>query len=97
MSENSSFAEALKNSTGLTPVTNEKGEFATYAGKLYLPEDEILGEMFVGHLLAPDSPNCKNCWAPPSDHEVKNYDPVWRDGDVYCKKCGTRVRGYDAG
>jgi hypothetical protein len=41
--------------------------------------------------------HCPKCNAPPQDHEVRNFDPVWRDGDVFCLKCGTRVRGYDAG
>ncbi|MDP2593783.1 MAG: hypothetical protein Q8P36_00365 [bacterium] len=50
----------------------------------------------VVHLLAPASPNCPNCGAPPSEHHVENYDRMWQDGDVVCK-CGTRVRGYDAG
>ena len=50
----------------------------------------------VGHMLAASSPNCPNCGAPPSEHRVENYDPVFQDGDVVCK-CGTRVRGYDAG
>lgn len=97
MSENSSFAEVLLNSTSLTPVPNEKGEFATYAGKLNLPDGEVLAEVFVGHLLAPNSENCKNCGAPPSEHEVRDYDPTWRDGNVHCTKCDSYVRGYDAG
>lgn len=41
--------------------------------------------------------HCPKCNAPPQDHQVRNFDPMWRDGDVFCLKCGTRVRGYDAG
>lgn len=51
----------------------------------------------VGHMLNPKSPNCPNCGSPPTKHEVQNYDETWRDGDVVCTVCGTRVRGYDAG
>jgi len=29
--------------------------------------------------------------------EVRNYDEMWRDGDVYCGKCNVYVRMYDAG
>lgn len=97
MSTNSSFAEALKNSTGLTPVPNEKGDFLTTLGSLSLPGGEVVAETFVGHLLASNSKNCPRCGAPPSEHEVRDYDPVWRDGNVHCKICGSYVRGYDAG
>lgn len=39
--------------------------------------------------------SCPQCGS--TDTEVRNYDPHWSDGDVVCKKCGTYVRGYDAG
>jgi hypothetical protein len=51
----------------------------------------------IGHMLAQNSPNCPKCGAPPANQEVRNYDEIWRDGDVYCMKCNTRVRSYDAG
>lgn len=41
--------------------------------------------------------HCKKCSSPPSKHVLRNYDPIWRDGDIYCKECGEYVRGYDAG
>lgn len=41
--------------------------------------------------------HCPKCGSPPTDHEVRNYDPMFRDGDVTCTKCDTYVRGYDAG
>jgi hypothetical protein len=50
----------------------------------------------VAHCLAIASPNCPECGAPPFEHEVKDYDPAWQDGKVYCK-CGAFVRHYDAG
>lgn len=28
---------------------------------------------------------------------VLGYDPVWRDGKVFCEKCYTYLRTYDAG
>lgn len=40
--------------------------------------------------------HCPKCDSPPSDHQVENFDPRFRDGDVVCKKCKTYVRGYDA-
>ena len=51
----------------------------------------------VFHALHPNSPNCPNCGAPPSEHEVRNHNPMWNDGDVHCTKCGAYVRTYDAG
>lgn len=41
--------------------------------------------------------HCPKCDSPPIKHELRNYDPMWHDGDVYCTKCGTRVRTWDAG
>ena len=41
--------------------------------------------------------NCPKCGSLPENHSVKNYDPVWRDGDVHCNICGSYVRDYDAG
>lgn len=48
-----------------------------------------------GHVLA-DIP-CPHCGAPASEHDLFNYDPIWRDGDVICRRCKWRVRRYDAG
>lgn len=41
--------------------------------------------------------NCPKCDSPPSEHEVHNHSAVWHDGDVYCKRCGSYVRMFDAG
>ncbi len=49
------------------------------------------------HFLAKASPNCPKCGAPPSRQKVRNYDPDFLDGDVYCTVCGSFVRHYDAG
>lgn len=36
-------------------------------------------------------PKCKT-----TDHlEVRDWSPVSRDGDVYCRKCDTYVRGLN--
>lgn len=51
----------------------------------------------VINILAETSPNCPKCDAPPSEHEVRNHDLMWHDGDVHCTKCGAYVRAYDAG
>ena len=50
----------------------------------------------VGHFLAPNTEDCPCCGATPDKFEVRNYDPLWQDGDVVCTICETRVRGYDA-
>jgi len=51
----------------------------------------------ISHILADNSPNCPKCGAPPSEHEVRNHDLAFHDGDVHCGKCGTYARRYDAG
>lgn len=39
---------------------------------------------------------CPNCGT--ADHlVVKNYNMMWHDGEVWCKKCDVYVREYDAG
>lgn len=32
-----------------------------------------------------------------TDTEVRNFDELWRDGDIVCNECATYVRGFDAG
>ena len=29
--------------------------------------------------------------------KLRNYDPIWRDGEVYCTECNIKIRSYDAG
>lgn len=41
--------------------------------------------------------HCPKCGSAPSEHEVKNYDMMWHEGDVHCKRCDTFVRYWDAG
>ena len=42
--------------------------------------------------------HCPKCSSPPGvAHEVRNFSQISRDGDVYCRECGTYVRDYDAG
>jgi hypothetical protein len=48
-------------------------------------------------MRGPEGKNCPKCGSEPKEHEVRNFDRVWRDGDVYCTKCNTYVRMYDAG
>lgn len=43
------------------------------------------------------APNCPRCGAPPSEHEVRDYDMVWHDGNVHCTRCGAYVCMYNAG
>lgn len=42
-----------------------------------------------------DRNRCKKCGS--KDLEVRNYNMMWHDGDLYCKMCDTFVRTYDAG
>ena len=51
----------------------------------------------VYHVFSELSNNCPKCDSLPSEHEVREYDMMWHDGDVYCRKCGSYVRMYDAG
>jgi len=54
----------------------------------------------VFHMISTTGGNpteCPNCGATPDKWTVENYDPMWRDGDVVCTVCRTRIRGYDAG
>jgi hypothetical protein len=48
-----------------------------------------------GHLIN----GCKKCPVDPAHQgfEVRNYDEMWRDGDVHCAECGAYIRRYDAG
>lgn len=39
---------------------------------------------------------CPKCGSPPSDHQLREYDPKFHDGEVYCLKCGAYVRYWDA-
>ena len=41
-------------------------------------------------------PNPK-CTSKKLEVEVKNYSPIWHDGDVCCCTCGCKIRDYDAG
>lgn len=40
---------------------------------------------------------CPECGSGPDKHELRNYDMIWHDGDVYCTDCGAHVRTWDAG
>ena len=48
-----------------------------------------------GHLINPHTP-CPKCHQT-DQLEVRQYDLIWRDGEVWCKRCGCYVRTYDAG
>jgi len=28
---------------------------------------------------------------------IRDYDPIWHDGEVWCSRCNEFVRTYDAG
>ena len=48
----------------------------------------------IGHAVS-DHKACPKCGS--KEYEVRNYDEMWRDGDVHCADCGTYIRMYDAG
>lgn len=41
--------------------------------------------------------HCPKCNSAPDRHELRNYNMMWHDGDIYCMDCGTYVRMWDAG
>lgn len=55
------------------------------------------GQVLVLHIFAVNSRNCPECDSPPSEHEVRNYNIYFSDGDIHCTRCGAFVRWYDAG
>lgn len=40
---------------------------------------------------------CPKCGAGPEKWEVRDYNLLWHDGDIYCTVCETFIRMYDAG
>lgn len=40
---------------------------------------------------------CPNeeCRSLPREQEMRNYDLMWGDADIYCLKCGSFVRYWD--
>lgn len=38
---------------------------------------------------------CPKCGG--TNFEVRNYNRLWQDGEVWCKSCNVYVREYDAG
>lgn len=39
---------------------------------------------------------CQSCGFE-GEHEMRNYSPLWHDGDIHCGQCGAYVRMFDAG
>lgn len=40
--------------------------------------------------------HCPKCDSCPSAHEVRGFDRMWGEGDVYCTWCETFVRSFDS-
>lgn len=41
---------------------------------------------------------CPHCGSTDgSCYELRDYDPIWRDGKIFCKETGEFIRDYDAG
>lgn len=67
----------------------EKGEEELARGKWCEPcQDFVRSSLHV---------HCPKCGSHPREHEVRNFDRMWGDGDVFCKRCETRVRDFDSG
>lgn len=46
--------------------------------------------------IKPHKNTCPECNS--IEHsELRHYDPIWQDGEVWCKQCNVFVRHYDAG
>lgn len=41
--------------------------------------------------------HCPTCKACPKYQEVRNFDRMWGEGDVFCIKCENKVRTFDSG
>lgn len=65
---------------------------ADHLGVCPKPCDKCNGRFYYAH-----HKHCPKCGSSPRDHEVRNYSMMWHEGDVYCIKCDTYVRDYDAG
>jgi len=53
----------------------------------------------IGHIISTEGGNpkvCPKCGKGPGYWEVRNYDMMWHDGEIYCE-CGEYIRRYDAG
>lgn len=44
-----------------------------------------------------DESKCPTCNSDDSQHVLINYEPMWHEGDIVCKLCGSKVRKFDAG
>lgn len=38
---------------------------------------------------------CAQCGS--TETAMRDYDPRWHEGDIYCAKCGVFMRHFDAG
>lgn len=64
-----------------------------------MPEDKTVGPAPQDLTKESSSPedwrNCKKCGAPPREQEMRNFDRIARDADIYCLRCGAFVRTWD--
>lgn len=63
------------------------------------PEQEELQALTKLKYVGKEQPrnHCPVCDSTSRDHEVRGYNMMWGDGDVYCMKCGAYVRMWDSG
>jgi hypothetical protein len=55
------------------------------------------GEGIWGEFPKQEENHCPECGAPPEEFELRDYDMIWHDGRVHCRKCDAFIRNWDAG
>jgi len=64
---------------------------------------ELIGRGHMHCALCDDEPvrvqhvHCPRCNSAPIDHDVLNFDRLWREIDVICRVCQTLVRSSETG
>ena len=98
----------LLEKAGITDVNalSKRNDYALWAGATFTELNEVRNALLkngmkldepVMIILANLLRLCPKCGSESKDHEVRNHDLMWHDGDVHCLKCGTYVRTFDAG
>lgn len=41
--------------------------------------------------------HCPECDSSPDKHELRDYDLIWGDGEIWCPDCEIKVRNFDRG
>jgi len=60
---------------------------------LYMQSENEKVQQVIAKLDNYDRDTCKKCGS--KDLEMKNFNQIWRDADLYCRDCGAFVRVWD--